>query len=275
VAELAPDLVERVVARLGMSPRPSVDPDGLATTYRAWCDAVPFDNLVKRIHLVSGDAGPIPNIDPTRFFELWLEHGTGGTCWPSSLALGSLLRALGFPARQGSCCMADTVDANLNHSHGTVLVRFEPDAPDWWVDSSMLTREPLVLRDGEHIERAHVDWLDDAGTWRVWWTVHLSADEMSCRLLADDSDVAHYEARSEWSRANSPFNTSVYASTWRDGAVRAIGRGQVVTQQDGKIKTRALGAIDDRDRVLVDELGYSEAIVARLPPDDPSPPALA
>ncbi len=27
----------------------------------------------------------------------------------------------------------------------------------------------------------------------------------------------------------------------------------------------------DRDRVLVGEFGYSEAIVAQLPPDDPPP----
>src|SRR5690348_778708 len=107
MAELAPDLVEQVLAELGLDASPTVDATGLAVVYGAWCDHVPFDNLVKRIHLVSGDTGPIPNVDPTTFFELWLEYGTGGTCWPSSLALGALLRALGFPARQGSCCMAD------------------------------------------------------------------------------------------------------------------------------------------------------------------------
>src|SRR5438105_15871270 len=106
---LTPDLTDAVLERLGRSDRPPTDLAGLELVYGAWCRSVPFDNLVKRIHLGSGDPAPIPNGDPTYFLVSWLEHGTGGTCWPSTLALHALLVALGFDVRIGSAAMRDAL----------------------------------------------------------------------------------------------------------------------------------------------------------------------
>ena len=115
-------LIEPVLDKLGVD-RAAVTPDtdGLGLVYGAWCRGVPFDNVVKRIHLASGDATPIPNGNPEAFFASWLEHGTGGTCWPSTLALHALLEALGFDVRIGSAAMRDDLAPDV-HSHGTLLV---------------------------------------------------------------------------------------------------------------------------------------------------------
>lgn len=268
MADLAPDLVEQVVDRLAID-RPRPDLDGLRKVYAAWCDHIPFDNIVKRIHLTTGASGPIPNIDPTRFFELFLEHGTGGTCWPSSVALWSLLDALGFPARLASCCMADTLVPTIDHTHGTVLVRDGDD--DWWVDTAMLTRAPLKLTEPSSLPRARTERLPERD-WRVWWRTHIEADEMSCRLLVDSVDRDHCAEQYERSRGHGPFNASAYAVAWRDGRMIAIGRGRRVAQTvDGTVLTSV--PVDDEAmrRTLVDDIGFSAAIVEQLPRDEAAP----
>src|SRR5262249_28191096 len=78
-AVLNPERAEEVLARLGFADRPAPDRAGLDALYLAWCHAVPFDNLVKRIHLASGSADPIPNGPADAFFAAWLRDGTGGT----------------------------------------------------------------------------------------------------------------------------------------------------------------------------------------------------
>ena len=78
---LAPALLERVLAKLGLSEPPSPTLEGLRTLYPAWCRKVPFDNIRQLIHRRSQDPSPMPGGDATEFFEAWLGYGTGGTCW--------------------------------------------------------------------------------------------------------------------------------------------------------------------------------------------------
>jgi arylamine N-acetyltransferase len=97
---LSPALVEQVLAKLGLKDRPTLDLAGLNTVYSAICASIPFDNVQKRIWLASDQKKPATGGDPREFFENWLRHGTGGTCWPSSGGLYALARALGFTARR-------------------------------------------------------------------------------------------------------------------------------------------------------------------------------
>ena len=143
---LSPATTEAVLERLGFSGEPKPDADGLAAVYEAWCDHVAFDNVVKRIHLASGSAAPIPNGPPEAFFASYLRHGSGGTCWPSSGALYALLSTLGFDARRSSGAMRDDLSGPI-HSHGTVIVRI--DGSEYWVDTSMLTRRVIPVQRGE------------------------------------------------------------------------------------------------------------------------------
>ncbi len=261
---------EAVLERLGFADAPDPDAAGLAAVYLAWCRRVPFDNLVKRIHLASGATGPIPNGPPEAFFASYLEHGAGGTCWPSSGALFALLDALGFDARRGSAAMGDDGTGERQHSHGTVIV--DLDGEEFWVDSSMLTDRVLPLRHGEltrlddPINPVRAEPVDD--TWRVVWRFSITDGEMPCFLLDDDVDEAHYLARYEWSRTNGPFNETVYATRNFDGRRLTVAFGKRFEKTVDGITSVPLG--DDRARVLVYEFGYSEAIVAALPADVPS-----
>ena len=77
----------------------------------------------------------------------------------------------------------------------------------------------------------------------------------------------HYLARYEWSRGESPFNTAAYATRNFDGARVTVAFGRRFERRADGVTSTPLG--NDRTGVLVDEFGYSESIVARLPGDDP------
>lgn len=268
---IAPETTEAVLERLGFPAAPVTDRAGLDALYLAWCRTVPFDNLVKRVDMAAGTE-PFRNDTPEDFFALFLTHGTGGTCWPSSRALGALLHSLGFEVRLGSAAMADELMGRI-HTHGTVLAKVDGDL--FWVDSSMLTDEPVPLVAGASSRLDHplrpvrVEPVEDH--WRVHWISGARPGEMGCLLLDGDVDGGHYSARYEWSRGGSPFNTAVYATTNRADHVLSVGLGsRIVLDASG---LHVDGPMDDwqRRRVLVDEFGYSEQIVDELPPDDPLP----
>jgi N-hydroxyarylamine O-acetyltransferase len=266
----APEVVDAVLERLGFADRPAPDRAGLDALYLAWCRRVPFDNLVKRIHLAGGSAEPFPNGPPDAFLATYVRDGTGGTCWPSSGGLHALLVALGFDARRGSAAMYDNLSGPI-HTHGTVLVRI--DGVDHWVDSSMLTDVPLPLVPGGETHRddalnpVRSEPVDDL--WRVWWTGSGDGESIGCLLLDDDVSAEHFLARYEWSRGWSPFNKGLFATRNTDDARITISVGQRFERRASGITATPLG--DDRDRILVEEFGYSESIVARLPADDPRP----
>src|SRR5205085_5014564 len=167
---LTPELTDAVLERLGLAERPPLDLAGLDVVYGAWCRHVPFDNLVKRVHLASGSADPFPNGPPDAFFAAWLRDGTGGTCWPSSGGLHALLASLGFDARRGSAAMYDNLSGPI-HTHGTVIVRI--DGAEYWVDSSMLSDRVLPLVRGQETRLDHplhpMRAEPVAERWRVWW----------------------------------------------------------------------------------------------------------
>jgi len=262
-----PALTEAVLERLGLADRPAPDRAGLDTVYLAWCRAVPFDNLVKRIHLAGGSPAPFPNTDAEWFLRAFVRDGTGGTCWPSAGGLHAMLTALGFDARRGSGAMYDHLSGPI-HTHGTVIVRI--DGADYWVDSSMLTDVPIPLRRGEETRRddpvspVRAEPVDHL--WRVWWTGAGDAADIPCLLLDDNVTADHFDVRYEASRAMSPFNTRVYATRNAAGARITIGGSTRYERTPAGIASEE---VVDRDRMLVEEFGYSEAIVAQLPADDP------
>jgi len=272
VERLSPATLDAVLHRLGFSGTPAADRAGLDAVYLAWCRTVPFDNLVKRIDLAAGTT-PFRNETPEPFFALFLAHGTGGTCWPSSRALGALLRTVGFDVRLGSASMADDVAGRI-HTHGTILARVDDEV--LWVDSSMLTDAPVPLVRGEPTELAHplrpvrVEPVDDL--WRVHWIQSARPDSMGCLLLDEDVDGAHYSARYEWSRGWSPFNTSLFATTNRADHVVSLAVGRRFVLDTGGLRDQGLLDGDARRQALVEEFGYSEEVADLLPADEPPAP---
>jgi hypothetical protein len=90
-------LVEDVCGALGVSL--PTDRAGVATLYRRWCAAVPFDPVAKAVALAEGR--PPPGDDPVEVAERWLATGLGSTCWGHVTVLGGLLDAAGVRVAAG------------------------------------------------------------------------------------------------------------------------------------------------------------------------------
>ena len=67
---LSPKLLERVLEKLGLTERPSLDLAGLNTLYATYCGSVPaMDNIQKRIWFAGERRTPLPGGDPREYFE--------------------------------------------------------------------------------------------------------------------------------------------------------------------------------------------------------------
>ena len=255
---LSPALAGRVLQRLGVATPPSLDLDGLSALYRAWCTRVPFDNTRKMIALRTGVQGPLPAIHADDFFEHWLAHGTGATCWPSSNAVFALLHAAGFEARRVAASMGDRGVVN----HASVKVRLA--GRDWLVDSSMLVNTPLPLHGGVFIGDDPV-WPVEVepadGTHVVWWHTPPGSSYQPCRLLLDPAEFDDYADGYERSRERSVFNPRLYARINRaDELVILAGRTRFARTAAG-VTSRDLSA-EEVQQSLREEIGLSDAMVS-------------
>ena len=252
-------LIDRVFAKLGFTAKPKPDRAGLEALYAAWCRHVPFDNLRKRIAMASGRTDPLPGGLPEDFLAAYLEHGTSGTCWPSSNGLHALVAASGFDVRRISASMFDRND----HNHGSLIVRL--DGAEWLVDSSILCGAPIRLQRGaasndpDPVHPIRVEPVEDG--FRIHWSTGRSADTLPCRLMQDPVDEKFYLDRYEISRGYSVFNTALYARRSFPGKlVNLIGRTRFEKTAQG-VASRDLEPAELR-AALVGEFGYSPAIVA-------------
>ncbi len=252
-------LVERVFAKLGFAAKPKPDRAGLEALYAAWCRYVPFDNLRKRIALGGGSPDPLPGGRPEDFLAAYIEHGTSGTCWPSSNGLHAMVAACGFDVRRISASMFDRND----HNHGSLIVRL--DGAEWLVDSSMLCGKPIRLQRGvasndlDPVHPIRVEPVEDG--FRIHWSTGRSAETLPCRLMQDPVDEKFYLERYEISRGYSVFNNALYARRSFPGKlVNLIGRTRIEKTAQG-VTSRDLEPAELRD-ALVGEFGYSPAIVA-------------
>jgi len=205
---ISPALRDRVLTRLGIIAPVTLDYDGLALLYRAWCDHVPFDNVRKLLALQSADERPLPGTTGTDFFEYFLEHGCGGTCWSTSNAIYELLVSVGFTARRVAASMRDQGFV----THGTVKVTL--DDMDWLVDSSILSNIPLPVHGQPFISNDRVFTAEIEPTdalHLVWYSIPPNAGYTPCRLLIDHIDHAFLSAAYEKSRTFGAFNQHIYA----------------------------------------------------------------
>lgn len=267
---LSDELVGRVLERLG-TPAPAPTAEGLARLYRAWCRGVPWDNVQKRISVVERRA-VLAGAEPDEFFESFLVHGTGGTCWPSCGALYALLFAVGFRVRRAVGSMQFHRFGKAPN-HGTAIVRLDGD--DWLVDSSMLNERPLLLRKRElssiedplHPMRAEPN---DDGMWTVTWASYARDEPITCWIHEDDVSHEHFLERYEASRVPGFSHALTFRRNLASGVLSLQGHTRHFKTVDGTI---ASADVADRASVLVYEGGLSSEIVARLPPDEPGPAA--
>ena len=130
--------VSAVLQRLGVDRR-APDLAGLREVYAAWCSAVSFDTSLKMIYLAEQASGPLPGWTAESFFQAWIEHGTGGTCWAGNGALHDLLDALGFDVARAIATMLPSADIRAPN-HGSVIVSLDGER---WIESSGRRRRGL------------------------------------------------------------------------------------------------------------------------------------
>jgi len=272
-------LALKVLGRLGLSSPLAPTTDGLTAVYAAWCARVPFDN-VRKLTALHGDApGPLPGMDAEGFFEAWLAHGCGATCWPSSNALHELLLALGFDCKRVKGSMRDCERIN----HGSVVVRIEQT--NWLVDSSMLTHAPLPLADGAFIRRhpVHDQEVEAQGEDYVIWNDFPPTGFMPCRILAGSPSWEEYRERYEGSREISPFNRRVYARRATADQVSVLSGTSFFQRKKEGLVRREL-ASGEISACLAEHFGLSQALIdawkasgaaainLELPPANAPPP---
>jgi N-hydroxyarylamine O-acetyltransferase len=266
---VTPELRDRVLERLGFSAAPTVDCEGLAALYEAWCRNVPFDNIRKWIAISRGDTTTLPGATAEDFFNAWLKHRTGGTCWAGNGALCELLKSCGFDAVRGVCTML--VAPDLPPNHGTVVATL--DGEEYLVDASILHLKPMRLN--LHISVAYpytVQLEFEEQRWQIHWRPANHPNGITCRVDYYPTDDADFQQRHEFTRAWSPFNYSLAIRTLRGRCVvGAIGLEWYQMSADGQTQRREV-TVGERAEMLVQQLGYSEEIVSQLPIDQATPP---
>ncbi len=264
------ELVERVLERLGLSSLPELSLAGLSDLYGAWCRRVPFDNIRKLIHVRASDPATLPGDTPNEFFEAWLAHGTGATCWAANGALCDLLSSLGFDARRAAATMM--VAPGIPPNHGSVVVHF--DDARYVTDASMLFVEPLPVANGARV--VHPAWGVDArfddGYFTIRWNALQRPDPLDCRYNLYDISAAQFSTFHEATRNWSPFNFNLNLNLVRgDGRIGAGLGNRIVVDANGNATGTPLTG-EARKRFLVDEIGISEEIADLVPHDVPMPP---
>ena len=278
---LAPALVERVLTKLGLRQRPDLDLAGLNTLYAAFSGNVPFDNVQKRIWFASPQTTPLPGGDPSEFFNNWLQHGTGGTCWPLNGAMYALSHALGFDARRivGSV-IVEGYPRGANH--GSVLVTL--DGINYLVDAWMASFEVLPLISGKLSSTGHgIHDITAMPTESSFEIISYPGFDREHPLPFrnepeyDPVDHAFFLTRYDRTKTVGFFNDAIFICRHFPESIITMGR-------KSKFRVAADGAITkteptevQRKASLVEEFGLSGEIVEKLPPNVPggvAPPGL-
>lgn len=268
---LEPQLVERVLAKLGLRQRPALDLAGLNTLYAAFSERVPFDNVRKRIWFAGSQETPLPGGDPTDFFESWLRHGTGGTCWPINGGMYALARALGFDARRivGSV-VVEGYPQGANH--GSVLVKV--DGIDYVVDAWLASFKVLPLLPGKHSSTGggihDIRAVPRNGGFEILSYTGWNREQPLPFRPEPEYDPIHdsfFLGRYDRTRSVGFFNDSLFICRHFRDSILTVGRSnKVLVDADGNLTKTALNE-SERRAVLVEEFGLSEEIVKSIPPD--------
>ena len=206
--ELPAELVNRVLARLGINKLLATDLASLQQLYAAWSSLVPFDNIRKLVALRSGIQQTLPGIDANDFFEQWLQHGCGATCWPMANAFYELISALGFNVKRIAGSMRDMGVLN----HGSVKVIF--DDKEWLAEASLLLNRIQPLGNDTVIHNDPVCPMElekDNDSYLLWLKTPPNEEYYACRLHTNPLDYSVFQERYEASRTTSVFNQRIYA----------------------------------------------------------------
>lgn len=267
---LEPELVERVLAKMMLNAKPKNDLAGLNQLYHAWCASIPFDSIQKRIWLESDRDWPMTGSHATEFFENWLKHGTGGTCWPTAEGLYALLVACGFNTRRVAGGMHIGVGEPWA-DHGSVMV--DIDGVTYLPDPSIIHFEVLPLVPGQSskvdtgVNRAEAV-ATEKGFDIKWMPGHLR-EWVAYRTDPELDPIDHdfLVSRYEWSVDVSNFNNALFITRRFPDRIISVGRANYIEVAADDTLTVTVVEEDVRRKLLVEEFGLSEEILDSCPPD--------
>lgn len=271
------ELLNRVKTKLGLPSRPKRNLAGLNEIYAAYSGLVPNDNIQKRIWLAGDKSRPVTGGEPTQFFENWLEHGTGGTCFPANGALCDLLQSLGFDAwRILGSVMMEGIEHEGNH--GTVLVRI--DETDYLVDAQLAAFSALPLIVGQPASTGSgihdIQAVPRGKEFEIqWYPGSNRQTPMFTRLDLQRGRVDHgvflaqYALSALRDRKRSPFNDALFIGRHFSNRILNLGRcTRTEISADNIVQKREI-TLAEQAQILVEEFGVSAEIVQEVPPDDP------
>jgi arylamine N-acetyltransferase len=272
---LPEQLFERVLSKLGLTEQPGPDLVGLNTLCAAFSGNVSNDNIQKRIWFAGEQTTPVTGGNPIEFFENWLAHGTGGTCYPINNAIYTLVRSLGFDARRiAGSNVVEGFDTDANH--GSMLITLE--RIDYLVDAQFAAFKALPLMPGQAASTGKgihdIEAVPDEDGFHVlWYAGHNREQPIRFNLTPkyDPVDYAIFLTLYERSTSNnrSPFNESLYISRHFSDSILTVGRNnKIAVASDNSVTTTELTE-EERQKVLIEEFGISEETVNSLPPDVP------
>jgi arylamine N-acetyltransferase len=278
---LTPGLVERVLTKLRLRQRPDLNLAGLNTLYAAFSANVPFDNIQKRIWFASPQTTPLPGGDPNEFFNNWLQHGTGGTCWPLNGAMYAIADALGFKTRRivGSV-IVEGYPRGANH--GSVLVTL--GGVNYLVDAWMAAFKVLPLISGKPSSTGHgIHDISAVPTESGFEIISYPGFDREHPLPFrnepeyDPVDHAFFLARYDRTKTVGFFNDAMFICRHIPESIVTMGRNSKFHLAADGILTKTEPTEAQRKTSLIEEFGLSEEIVEKLPPNVPggvAPPGL-
>lgn len=261
--DLREEVFEQVLERFGFSTRPDPTRETLDEIVKQWSRQIGYDNVLKRIYIAERQTGAFPSQDPNDFFSAWLKHGVAAGCWPSAEAMYGLLYLAGFRVSRLAGTMPEVPDPMMP-AHGGLNVYIE--GRTFRADPSLGAEAALELIEGQRTAQdspAHGIWCEGDGI--VWWYPGHMRKPLSTVFWMEDLSPAFFAYRNEATKAFSIFNHSLYVRKNRDGGVLTFGRGHIITVDPEGNLTAELVPEDDVRGLLVDRLGLSEEIAARVP----------
>jgi len=251
---------------------------GLNAICAAFSTHVPNDNIQKRIWLAGGRVGPVAGGDPLVFFQNWLRHGTGGTCFPANGALCTLLQALGFDAnRISGAVLMEGIEQDGNH--GSVLVRL--DETEYLVDAQLAAFRALPLVKGQFATTGDgihdISAMPTAEGFDVLWYPGsnrqkplIMRPDLKLGAVTHSYFLAQYALSALRDRRRSPFNEAIFIARHFPRSIVVISRNNRTDVSADNVATRREITFAERARILVEELGISEEAVMTIPPDEES-----
>ncbi|MDF2115296.1 arylamine N-acetyltransferase [Roseiarcaceae bacterium H3SJ34-1] len=273
---LSPDLLAAVLAKLDIVDKPALDLAGLNRLCAAYSSHVPNDNIQKRIWLSGARTRAVTGGDPVEFFTNWLDHGTGGTCFPANGALCALLQTIGFDARRISgAVLMEGIEHDGNH--GTVLVNL--DGVDFLVDAQLAAFSALPLVPGQFASTGtgihDICALPVADGFDVQWypgsnrqTPLVMRPNLQLGAVGHDYFLAQYALSASRDRRRSPFNEALFIGRHFAGSILIVGRNNRIDISADNTVIKSEITLIERNRILVEELGISEQVVDAIPADE-------